>query len=147
MSAITRTARLVSWAGLTAAGALHAIWASGSTWPEKNAKRLAEATVGSSQAAPSDGATWAVSGLALTGGAIAAGGLGEGKFVVGLRRLAGVALIARAAVGGDAVLDALGLPEPGRRFRELDRRYYRPAFGVLGAALLIGARKKPPRAK
>jgi hypothetical protein len=35
----------------------------------------------------------------------------------------------------------LGLPAPGKRFRELDQRYYRPLFGVLGLAILLGAKK------
>ncbi|WP_449283198.1 DUF3995 domain-containing protein [Leucobacter sp.] len=142
MSGGTRIARLIGWAGLTAAGALHAIWASGSPWPEKNARRLSEAVAGSAKAAPSPAATWVVAGAALTGGAVVAGGLGEGRAAVGLRRLIGLGLLARAAAGGDAALAVLGLPPAGKRFRELDRTCYRPLFGVLGLAVLLGARKK-----
>ncbi|MBP6684949.1 MAG: DUF3995 domain-containing protein [Leucobacter sp.] len=142
---MTRTARLVAWTGLTAAGALHAVWASGSSWPERNQKRLGEAVIGSSKQLPDSQSTMIVSGLAFAGGAVAAGGLGEGKFIVGVRRVAGIALIARAAFGGDAALQVMGRPEPGKRFEELDRRYYRPLFGVLGAAMLIGAKDKSKR--
>lgn len=134
--------RFVGWAGLTGAGALHAIWATGSSWPAKNSKRLSEAVVGSSKALPSPTASSAVAGAAFAGGAIAAGGLGEGPAAVGLRRLIGIGLLARAAAGGDAALAVLGLPPAGKRFRELDRRYYRPLFGVLGLAILLGAKKK-----
>ncbi|PRI11642.1 DUF3995 domain-containing protein [Leucobacter massiliensis] len=141
MARVTGIARLVGWAGLTGAGVLHAIWASGSSWPEKNSKRLSKAVVGSAKGLPDADATWGVAAAAVAGGAIAAGGLGEGRAVVGLRRLMGLGLLTRAAVGGDAALAALGLPEPGKRFRELDRRWYRPLFGVLGIALLIGAKK------
>lgn len=141
MSRGTRITRFVGWAGLTGAGVLHAIWASGSPWPAKNRKQLGEAVVGSSKALPSDTATWAVAGAAFAGGAVAAGGLGEGRAAVGLRRLMGLGLLARAAAGGDAALAVLGLPPAGKRFRELDRRYYRPLFGVLGLAVLLGARK------
>ncbi len=141
MSRGKRITRFVGWAGLTGAGALHAIWASGSPWPAKNSKRLGEAVVGSSKALPSPTATWVVAGAAFTGGAIAAGGLGEGRAVVGFRRLMGLGLLTRAAAGGDAALSVLGLPAPGKRFRELDQRYYRPLFGVLGLAILLGAKK------
>lgn len=143
MSGLRSAARVIGWAGLTAAGALHAIWASGSTWPERNAKRLGEAVVGSSKELPDAQSTWVVAGTALAGGAVAGGALGEGRAVVGLRRLAGTAMLARAAFGGEAALQLLGRPAPGARFQDLDRRYYRPLFGVIGAALLIGAKKKP----
>mgnify|MGYP001071802888 CR=1 FL=1 len=141
MSAGKRILRLVGWAGLTGAGALHAIWASGSPWPAKNARRLSEAVIGSPKALPGPEATWAVAGAAFAGGAIAAGGLGEGRGIVWLRRLMGLALLARAAFGGDAALKALGRPAAGRRFRELDRRWYRPVFGILGLAILFSAKR------
>lgn len=146
MAFVTRTARLVAWTGLTAAGAIHAVWASGSSWPERNRKRLGEAVVGSAKQQPDAQATLAVSGLAFAGGAVAAGALGEGKFIVGVRRVAGLALIARAAFGGAAALDALGMNEPGKRFEDLDRRFYRPAFAVLGVAMLLGAKDSRKRA-
>lgn len=146
MGFLTRTARLTSWAGLTAAGAVHAAWAAGSSWPAKNTKQLAASAVGSSKEMPSTGATAAVAGLAFTGAAVSAGALGEGKAIVGVRRAAGLALIARAAFGGAAALKLLGLPAPGKRFEELDRRFYRPAFAVLGSALIIGAKDRKKRA-
>lgn len=136
-----RLSRLVGWAGLTAAGALHAIWASGSPWPAKNSKRLSRAVVGNSKEMPTPRATWIVAGAAFFGGAVAAGGLGEGRAAVGLRRLMGIGLLARAAAGGDTALKALGLPPAGKRFRELDRRYYRPLFAVIGLAIFTSAKK------
>ncbi|KAM9861639.1 hypothetical protein ACI1US_02541 [Leucobacter sp. BZR 635] len=145
MSGLRSAARVIGWAGLTAAGALHAIWASGSPWPERNAKRLGEAVVGSSKGVPDAQSTWVVAGTALAGGAVAAGALGEGRSIVAVRRLAGAAMLARAAFGGEAALDLMGRPAPGARFRDLDRRYYRPLFGVLGTALIIGAKKKPKK--
>lgn len=141
MSGIIRVARLTGWAGLTAAGALHSIWASGSPWPAKNTKRLGEAVVGNAKALPGARATRVVAGAAFVGGAVAAGGLGEGRGAVVLRRIMGAGMLARAALGGDAALAALGLPKAGKKFKELDRRYYRPLFGIIGAALIIGAKK------
>lgn len=142
MDGITRIARLVGWAGLTAAGALHAIWASGSPWPAKSPEQLGEAVVGGSDAMPDSRATRVVSGAAFAGGFLAAGGLGEGRLAVGVRRLMGAGLLARAVFGGEAALSVLGLPPGGETFRELDRRYYRSLFGLLGVALIVGAKKK-----
>lgn len=145
MRFLTKTSRLVAWTGLTAVGALHLAWAAGSNWPERNRKRLGEAVVGSSKMFPSPGATATVGGLALAAGAVAGGALGEGCAVVGARRAIGAALFARAALGGEAFASGLGLPPSGRRFLDLDRRFYRPLCAVLGAATLIGAGGKPRR--
>lgn len=141
MSVIRGAARLVSWTGLTAVGGLHLIWASGSSWPAKNRRRLASATVGNSAAMPDAAATAVVAGAALVGGAITAGALGEGRLAIVARRLIATALLARAVVGGDTALKALGLRPADKRFRELDARYYRPLCVVLGIAALIGSRR------
>jgi len=138
--AIVTLARFVAWLGLTAVGVVHAVWAAGSSWPAKNHKELSQLTVGS-QAQPTAAATAVVAATAITGGAVAAGALGEGRPVVTARRLAGGLLIARAALGGDAALSVLGLPKAGKRFIELDNRYYRPLCAVLGFAVLVGARR------
>ncbi len=140
MRAIVALARFVAWIGLTAVGVLHAVWAAGSVWPAKNRKQLAQATVGSN-AQPDAQATAVVAAGAIAGGAIAAGALGERALPVALRRIAGVVLVARAALGADAALSLLGLPKGSKQFIELDNRYYRPLCTVLGVALLIGARK------
>ncbi|MFF3026391.1 DUF3995 domain-containing protein [Microbacterium sp. NPDC057944] len=141
MSVIRGAARLVSWTGLTAVGGLHLIWASGSSWPAKNRRRLASATVGNAAAMPDAAATAVVAGAALAGGAVSAGALGEGRMAVVVRRLIATALLARAIVGGEVALKALGLPPADKRFRELDKRYYRPLCAVLGIATLIGSRR------
>lgn len=145
MSALKGLARLTAWAGLTAVGALHLAWAAGSPWPEKNRKRLAESVVGNSNALPDTGATAAVGAAAIVAGAVAGGALGDGRAVVAVRRIGGLVFIARAVFGGDAALKALGLPPAGKRFAELDQRIYRPLCGVLGVAMLIGARKRRVR--
>ncbi|GAA1784300.1 DUF3995 domain-containing protein [Leucobacter iarius] len=142
MSALKGFARLIAWTGLTAVGALHLAWASGSPWPAKNRKRLAESVVGNAAALPEPTATAVVGATALVGGAIAGGALGESGVAVAVRRTGGAVLLARAAFGGDAALAVLGLPPAGKRFRELDRRFYRPLCGVLGAAMIIAARRR-----
>lgn len=143
MGIFTRTARSVGSTGLLAVGALHLVWASGSPWPAKNSKRLSEAVVGNSNVMPGTVATAGVAAVALGGGLIAGGALGEGCIVVSLRRLMGIGLLARAVVNEQLLMDALGLPTSGKRFRKLDQQYYRPLCAVLGVSLLVSARQRP----
>ena len=141
MSAIVRVSRFIAWAGLTGVGALHAAWAAGSSWPAKSDKELARAVAGDKRM-PDPEPTAGVAAAALVGGAIAGGAMGEGALPVALRRGAGLVLLARGALGGNAALALLGRPEGGKRFVELDNRYYRPLCAVLGFALLVGARNR-----
>lgn len=142
MNLFVCVARLVSWIGLTAVGVVHAVWAVGSPWPMENRQELAEAVVGGRDL-PDANATAVVATSALIGGVVAGGAFGEGALPVALRRSAGVLLLARAAFGGEAALALLGLQKAGKRFVELDNRWYRPFCAVLGFALLVGARHRP----
>ncbi|QIM16332.1 DUF3995 domain-containing protein [Leucobacter insecticola] len=144
MGIVKRTARSVGTTGLLAVGALHLVWASGSSWPAKNGKRLSEAVIGNAKLRPSPEATLGVAAAAIGGGLVAGGALGEGRGVVALRRLMGFGLIARAVVSEELLMEALGLPESGQRFRQLNRQYYRPLCAVLGVAVLLGARDRKP---
>lgn len=140
MGIVARTARSIGSTGLLAVGALHLVWASGSPWPAKNTKRLSEAVVGSSNIVPGVAATVGVAVAALGSGLVAGGALGEERGAVALRRLMGIGLLARAVVLEPLLMDALGLPVSGKRFKKLDRQYYRPLCAVLGVSLLVGAR-------
>lgn len=142
MSVLVRGARLVSGVGLGAVSALHGLWAAGSHWPARDRFSLAEAVVGNADALPSGRATATVAGVAVAGAAITAGALGNGRGVVRLRRLIGIALITRAAVGGDVALAALGLPPAKSQFISLDNRFYRPLCAVLGLAAMVGSRRR-----
>ena len=73
---------------------------------------------------------------------MAAGALGESRLIVFGRRLAGVALIVRAVLGGEFALQVLGMGPADARFRRLDARYYRPLCAVLGIAVLLGSRRR-----
>lgn len=139
-AAVVGTSRAVAAVGLVGVGALHAAWASGSSWPARSRRELADAVVGS-DAAPAPLPTAAVAVAATAGGLVAGGALGDRPIAVAGRRAAGLALIARAVVGGPVACRLLGLPEPSDRFRELDARYYRPLCVVLGVAALLGARR------
>lgn len=142
MSVLVRGARVVSGVGLGAVSALHGMWAAGSHWPARDRSALAEAVVGNADALPSGRATATVAGVAAAGAILTAGALGNGKGVVRLRRLAGLALLTRAAVGGDVALAVLGLPPAKAPFTSLDNRFYRPLCAVLGLAAMVGSRRR-----
>ncbi|QIK64249.1 DUF3995 domain-containing protein [Leucobacter viscericola] len=59
-----------------------------------------------------------------------------------LRRVMGLGLLARAVVNEDTLMDGLGLPASGKRFKKLDQQYYRPLCAVLGVAVLLGSRDR-----
>lgn len=147
MSLWVRGARVVSGIGLGAVAALHGVWAAGSSWPARDRRALGEAVVGGPDAFPGTGATAAVAGIAATGAVVTAGAFGNGRGVVRVRRLTGLALLTRAAVGGDVALAALGMPAAQDRFVRLDARVYRPLCAVLGVAVLIGAKRRPRPAR
>lgn len=141
MSAGKRFARLVSFGGLLKLGVLHLLWANGSSWPFRNRKELATSVVGDKHAMPDDEITQAV-GTGLMVSAVVAGGVfGNSWFIVMLRRLLGLVLLARGVFGGRAFAQWLGLPKPGKRFEELDSAYYRGVSTLLGIAVLAGAKK------
>ena len=135
----------MAWAGLTGVGVLHLAWASGSTWPERNRKRLGAAVIGSGRGLPAAATTATVGGLAIAGGAIVGGALGERGLAVCARRGVAAMLLTRAVIGGDGALQLLGRAPGGKRFAELDRTIYRPLCAVLGLAALLGARRRAPR--
>lgn len=141
MTFLTPLARLVASTGLLAVAGIHAVWASGNPWPEKNQRRLSEAVIGNSEFVPGVGATVSVVAGAAVGGIVVGGAFGNGPAVVATRRMIGLALLARGVLGGKSALIAMGLPEGGKRFQELDERLYRPLCITLGIATLIGARR------
>lgn len=138
------TSRYVASSGLFVLGLLHVVWAAGSSWPAKDRKELALAVVGSKRV-PDARATLVVAGGAFAGSKLVWGVVGESGFVVFLRRLLGLGLLARAALGGEVAAAAIGLPAPGKRFTALDRQVYRPLCAVLGLAVLLGSGRRRPR--
>lgn len=140
--AFTTSARVIGFTGLAAVSALHVAWAAGSPWPAKNKKKLAEATVGSTIEMPEAGPTLIVAAGTGTAALLATGVLGNGHMQRTGLRLMGSALVLRSVLGGEAALAVLGLPESGKKFRELDEKYYRPLTAVLGAALWVAGAKR-----
>ncbi|QVQ50192.1 DUF3995 domain-containing protein [Spiractinospora alimapuensis] len=132
-----------STVGLLGISAIHFLWASGSPWPAKSQGELAEMVVGNAEDVPTP-ASSAVVAVGAAGAALGVAGVGgQSGCAVNARRLVGVGLLARGVLGGAVALRALGASEPGRRFRELDRTFYRPLCLVLGGSVLAAARRPP----
>ncbi|MCD2498314.1 MULTISPECIES: DUF3995 domain-containing protein [Microbacterium] len=145
MGFVRGAARVISGIGLAGVGVLHLCWSAGLNWPAKNRARLASATVGNARAMPAPGPTAVVGAVALVGGVVTAGALGESRLIVSGRRLIGLGLLTRAVLGGEVALRVLGMGPADPRFRRLDARAYRPLCAVLGAAVLLGSRRTSSR--
>lgn len=142
MTTTKALARVLATAGLSGAAALHAAWAAGSSWPAADDRELAELVTGSGDVGmPPRTASLAVAVL-LGGAALASSGPLDGgragRAIRVVRVAAAAGLLGRAAAGGVVACRLLRLPEPAERFRELDRRWYRPVCAVLGLSLLLG---------
>lgn len=127
-----------------ALGALHVLWATGSSWPATDAGTISGRS--GAGASPGPVACLAVAGLLGTAAALVTGhprGWAGGRAA----RVGSAGVTATFALRG--VLGLAGrtdLVSPGStsaRFRELDRRYYGPL--CLGLAVLSAPAVAPPR--
>ncbi|WP_314138927.1 DUF3995 domain-containing protein [uncultured Plantibacter sp.] len=133
-------ARILSTTGLAGVSVLHAVWATGSPWPAKDEKTLAEAVIGSHGPMPGVAPTLVVAGGTAGAALLASGALGEGRVQrLGLRAI-GTVMLMRALFGGNAAIAAMGLPPAGRTFRQLDSHFYRPLTALLGVSLWLSLR-------
>lgn len=133
-------ARIISAAGLAGVSALHVVWASGSPWPARDRKSLAEAVVGSHGPMPGVAPTLMVAGGTAGAALLASGVMGDGHMQRLVLRGMGTVMLMRALLGGGPALAAMGLPPAGRTFQRLDNRFYRPLTALLGVALWLSAR-------
>lgn len=120
---------------LLGVGGLHLAWALGSHFPAQDERTLARSVTGDDAMPPR--AASAVVGLGLV--TMAAASMPAAGAIPGARRarrVAGVALLGRAAVPSVVLLNALRLPEPAPEFVRLDRTAYRPLCLALAAGLL-----------
>ena len=127
--------------GLAGISAVHVVWATGSSWPARNERNLAESVVSADRMPPPVAS--ALVALGLAGAALCVAGVGgQTSFAVTVRRVIGAGLLTRGLLSSTMTTRmALGLSEPGPRFRELDTRLYRPLCLVLAAATLLSARR------
>jgi hypothetical protein len=125
-------------ASLLALSGLHAVWATGSSWPARDGDALAVAT-GGRPGAPghSAAACLGVAGLLATAAALVAGRPRRSP-AISLAGSAAVAavLAARGAFGLAGRTDALSSGATTARFRTLDRSLYSPLCVALAWAAL-----------
>jgi len=129
-------------AGLGGLAGLHAVWATGSSWPLADRAALADAVAGRRRL-PSTGACLVVAGLLATAAGLVAG---RPRRLPRLRRAGAGGVTATLAVRG-----ALGLAgrtdliSPGAvsaRFRRLDRQVYSPCCLALAALCAPAASRR-----
>jgi hypothetical protein len=129
-------------AAFTALGALHVLWATGSSWPAAEAGTISGRSGAS--ASPGPVACLAVAGLLGTAAALVTG---RPRAHPGLARTGSAGVTAtfalRGALGLVGRTDLLSPGSTSARFRALDRRYYGPL--CLGLAALSAPAVAPPR--
>ena len=160
---LVRLAGLVGAAGLAAAAGLHVVWASGSTWPCRDADDLADVVIGrapttrrreasetsersETSTVPGAAMTAGVAALLASAGALTAAASGvipvrgraAGLARLGSRVASGV-LLARGTSG--LVVSGLGIGGATERFRRMDLRVYSPLCVALGSAVAVSARR------
>ena len=135
-----RVAGWVTAAGLGAVAALHALWATGSSWPRQDHDSLADLVVGQ-RPFPSRAATWTVAGM-LAGASMTIARSAGATSAISLqhRRLVTVtsgALLLRGVAG--LVVSAVGIGDSTSEFRRWDLRLYSPLCIALGLGAAAAA--------
>ena len=135
--------RLVTGAtavSLAAIGALHGLWATGSTFPFPDEQTMADTVAGTTRA-PGVPETVAVAGLLTAAAALVTD---IAPLPRTIRRLGvgvvATVLAARGALGLAGRTDVLVPWTPSDRFVELDRRYYSPLCLALAAGAAVSLR-------
>jgi hypothetical protein len=139
MRASTRTAA----AGLSAIGALHVVWATGSAWPMRDKRMLTDAVVGTDGDQPPNAATClAVAALLGTAAALVDGRPRRRPMLSRAGSLCVVTVLAtRGALGLAGRTDIVSPGSASERFRRLDRRFYSPLCLSLAALALPATRR------
>ncbi|MEZ5377935.1 MAG: DUF3995 domain-containing protein [Acidimicrobiales bacterium] len=146
---VRRRASNAALTGLAAAGAIHALWATGSSWPAASRNELADLVVGV-RPFPSAPMTLGVVGLIAVGAGLV--GLEARRLdhehtapstpLGRLRRIAAIgvpAVLALRGVGG-LVVSSFGLGEATEEFRHWDLRLYSPLCVVLAGLAWLAVR-------
>jgi hypothetical protein len=138
----------VAATGLTAVGVLHAVWATGSSWPFGSGEDLADRVAGRpDRPPPGPGACLAVAGLLFTAAALVDG---HPRSLPSLSRAGATGVVATLALrGGLGLAGRTDLVSPGSTsaaFRRRDRRCYAPLCLALAALSAPAVRRRtgPP---
>ncbi|HKJ10749.1 MAG TPA: DUF3995 domain-containing protein [Ornithinimicrobium sp.] len=134
-------ATAIAAGGLAGAAAVHALWASGSTWPAEDYDDLADLVVGRGPF-PSRPVTAVVAGLLTTASVLVvlAGtpSAAQSRIVRAGSTTVAIVLLVRG-VGGLG-WEAVGVGQASEAFRFWDRRLYSPLCISLGVCATLGRR-------
>ncbi|MDT0163995.1 DUF3995 domain-containing protein [Actinotalea sp. AC32] len=144
MTTTRRARRALSLTGaalIAGAAGIHVLWATGSAWPARDRRELAEVVAGADEF-PGPVACVAVASL-LAGAAVVVGAGDDGRVArTGRAGVAGVFAV-RGLAGLAAGTGKLVPWTPSDRFVRVDRRVYSPLCLTIAALVLAGA----PRAR
>ena len=127
-------ARLVAAGTLAALAALHAAWATGSPWPARDRRRLAQLVAGTEQM-PGRAQCTAVACALVTSSALVAGLGGERSIARLARGVVCGAFLVRGGAGLTGSTQHLVSWTPGPEFVRRDRRWYGPLCLGIGVAV------------
>jgi len=131
-------------AALGGASALHALWATGSSWPKTHPDELADLVVGR-RPMPSPAVCAAVAGaLAVAAGMTARAAHGcpdQSDRSRAAATIVSAVLLARGA--GGVVADLAGVVDATPTFRHWNRRLYNPLCLTLAVLVAAGRRPRP----
>ena len=135
-----RFGRTVSFAGPAAAGslaalaALHAAWATGSAWPARDRRRLAQLVAGTEEMPGRAQCTMVACALA-TSSALVGGLAGNGSIARAARGVVCAAFLVRGGAGVIGRTERLVSWTPAPDFVRRDRRCYGPVCLGIGMAV------------
>ena len=119
---------------LAALAALHALWATGSAWPARDRRRLAQLVAGTERMPGRVPCTAVACGLAGSS-AVVAGLGGEGSIARGARGVVCGAFLVRGGAGVTGSTQHLVSWTPAPEFVRRDRRWYGPLCVGIGVAV------------
>ena len=136
MTTPSRPSSAGSLAGATliaAAAGVHVLWGTGSAWPARDRRELAEVVVGTEEF-PGSAACFAVATLLVGAAGVVAAGPG-GAVRRTARRGITTAFALRGVTGVTGLTSVMTPWTPSERFVEADRRFYGPLCLVIAALI------------
>jgi hypothetical protein len=141
---MVRFAGSTAAAALASASALHALWATGSSWPASSPDELADLVVGRRPMPGPTACATVAAGLAVAAGATACATVGRtGRLTDHSQTVATVvsaSLLLRGA--GGIATDLTGVVDAAPAFRRWNRRLYNPLCVTLALFVAIAGRSR-----
>jgi hypothetical protein len=132
-------------ATLAGASALHALWATGSSWPTSSPDELADLVVGRRPMPSAAACATVAAALAVAAGATACAAHGyPSRLTHHCRTIASVVAASLLVRGvGGVTADLAGKVDATPAFRQWNRRLYNPLCVTLAILVAVGRRRRP----